>query len=91
MIYGQPLDVKWSPSGADAASLDTRELDNIAVADTGEYTVPGSGLKKPDTGKTAEERVRVVRSSSVALAGAVAGSKLTVSISNEITFVVLGQ
>lgn len=90
-IYGQPLEVKWSPGGADAASLDTRELDSIAVPDTGAYTVPPGGLKKADPGKTAEESVRVVRSSTLALAGGVPGSSLSVSVRNEVTFLVVGQ
>ncbi len=89
VAYGQPLVVEWSPSGATLATLETRELNPLDVPDTGSYSVPGSGLRKPDPGKTQDERVRVTRSSTVNIAGGTAGSDLTVTVRNEVTFLVV--
>jgi hypothetical protein len=91
IVYGQPLEVRWSPSGATAASLSTRELDEVAVQDTGAYSVPAGGLKKADPGKTEEERVRVTRSSTMGLSGTAGGSDLSVSVRNEVTLLIVGQ
>ena len=84
-----PLLVNWSPDGATQARISTRELDEVAVQDTGTYTVPVGGLKKVDPGKTEDERVRVTRSESITPGGAVGGSEFQVSIRNEVTFVVV--
>jgi hypothetical protein len=88
-VYGQPLDIAWSPTGAQSAVLETNEIDHTAITDNGSYTIPASGLKKPDPGKTEDERIRITRSNSVALSGAVAGSTLSVSVRNEVTLLIV--
>lgn len=85
---GQPLEVRWSPSGADSARLDTKELDDVSISDTGSYSVPGTALKG-DNGKPVEDRVRLTRQSTVTITGGTAGSSLEVSLRNELPFLVL--
>lgn len=65
--------VTWSSGeSADAATLETEQLDSVAIADTGNYAIAIGGLKsKPD--ETEQERLRLDRSMRVAPAGAVAG------------------
>lgn len=87
---GQPLEVKWSPGDAAQATLSTRELDEITVPDTGSYTVPASGLKTADPGKTEDERVRVTRTSTIIPAGVTGDSRFDISIRNEVSIVIVG-
>jgi hypothetical protein len=82
---GLPLDVKWDPAGAQAASIETREMNSIDVADSGAFTVAGSFLAGK-VGELRDDRIRVRRSDSLDLAGGAAGSSLSISVRNEITF-----
>ncbi|MEI8259348.1 MAG: hypothetical protein WCJ30_27085, partial [Deltaproteobacteria bacterium] len=41
---GSPLTVTWSPSGAQAATIESDAMPETAIPDTGRYTIPGSIL-----------------------------------------------
>lgn len=87
--WGQPLAVTWSPGESTQAAISARELDRIEIADTGSYSLPGTELRRPDTGSTEDERVRIVRTETITPAGADSGSQFRVSIRNEVTIVVV--
>lgn len=83
-----PLVVEWDrDETAQSASIETRELNEVAIGDTGTYTIPAGGLKSKET-ETEQERLRVDRSQRVTPAGAVVGSDVRVLVRNEIELVV---
>lgn len=84
----QPVAVTWSRDDeADAAAIQTREIDPVAIDDLGTYELPVGALRsKPD--EVEEEEIRVERSSRISLAGGVAGSELRVRIENRLPLVI---
>lgn len=82
---GMPLEVKWTAGGAEQASIETRNLDQIDIPDNQTYTVAGTYIQ---VNKDNNDRVRIERSSNVTLAGGAAGSSLTVSVRNQVPFTV---
>lgn len=83
-----PLDVRWDrDEAADIAQFETQEIGELAIADTGSYTVAVGGLKSSG-GEATEERLRLDRSARVTPAGAVADSSMRVRIRNEIDLLV---
>lgn len=83
-----PLVIAWSRDAeADAAELETREMDPVAIADTGSFELPVGTLRSsPD--QTEDEEIRLTRSARIVPDGAVAGSELRVRIENRIELVV---
>lgn len=83
-----PLEVRWDRDEAAATTeLDTEEIDEIVIADTGAYSVPVGGLRS-NGGETSQERLRIDRIAQVSPAGAIAGSTVRVQIRNEIEILV---
>lgn len=82
----QPLTVTWAPAGAQAATIETNEMPATTVPDTGTFVVPASYLRAR-SGEDDKDRVRVVRTLGIALAGGAPGSSLKVSVRNEVSFV----
>lgn len=83
-----PLVVSWKRSEpATVISLDTRELDQIAISDTGTYTIPVGGLKSKST-ETEQEELTVDRAERITPAGAAVGSDFRVVVRNRIDLVV---
>lgn len=83
-----PVMVTWARSGAaETARLDTDQLDELVVPDTGSYSIPIGGFKSKRDG-VEQERVRIERSQRVTPTGALAGSEMRVTIRNEISVVV---
>jgi hypothetical protein len=84
----QPLVVEWSREvEADEATLETKEMDAVAISDLGTFELPTGALKsKPD--ETEQEEIRIERASRIPLAGGVAGSELRVLIENRLELVV---
>lgn len=82
-----PLPVAWSSDdGADSASVRADNIDNVAIDDTGTYSLaPGALKAKPDEAETNELRLR--RTNRVTPTGAAGGSEWTVSIENRIEVV----
>jgi hypothetical protein len=90
-MSSQPLQVKWAASGATSATLSTDQLDHVAIPDTGSYTVPAGGIVQVDPGKTKDAQLQITRSESIIPKGALGDSNFSVAITNDITFLVLGQ
>jgi hypothetical protein len=72
---------------AELASFDADEIDRLTIDDTGSYMM-GTGTLKADRDQVRENRIEVRRSNRVVPAGAVAGSELAVTVSNELTVLV---
>lgn len=83
-----PVMVTWSRSGtAETARLDTDQLDELVIPDSGEYSIPTGGFKSKRDG-VEQERIRLDRSQRVTPTGALAGSEMRVTVRNEISVVV---
>jgi len=83
-----PLVVSWKRGEpATVISIDTRELDQIAISDTGTYTIPVGGLKSKST-ETEQEQLTVDRAERITPAGAAVGSDFRVLVRNRIDLVV---
>jgi hypothetical protein len=83
-----PVTVRWSRGdAADAATIETRELDRVAIDDTGSYELPVGALRSRDD-RTEEEEIRLVRIARIVPAGAVAGSQLRVRVENRLPLVI---
>jgi len=84
-----PLPVSWSsPDEADSASVRADNIDDVAIDDTGSYTLaPGALKAKKDEAETNELRLR--RTNRVTPRGGLVGSEWTVTISNRIEVVAL--
>jgi len=80
LTTGQPFTVTWTrPSEAAGVNLETRDFTASGIPDAGTYTVPGANNPpRPD------QRVRVWRYNQVNPAGALAGSRLRLSIRNTV-------
>jgi hypothetical protein len=86
-----PVMVTWSRGeAADTARLDTDQLDELVISDTGSYSVPTGGFKSKSD-EVEQERIRLDRSRRITPAGAVAGSELRVQVRNEISVVVAAR
>jgi hypothetical protein len=84
----QPVVVAWARDDeADSASIETREMNAIAIDDLGTFELPVGALRsKPD--ETEDELIRVTRTSRIPIDGGVAGSELTVAIENRIELLI---
>lgn len=79
-----PLAIEWGGDhGADSASIDTEEIDNLAIEDTGTFSLAPGSLKT-EQDKAKENTLRLTRNNVIVPAGAAAGSEWRVSIRNEI-------
>ncbi len=79
-----PLDIKWSRSDeAASASLDTDELDPLAIVDSGTHTLP-PGTLRTEQDKPRENTIRITRTNRVTPQGAAGGSEWSVSVRNDI-------
>jgi hypothetical protein len=79
-----PLDVIWDRGDeAASASIDTDEIDRLAIVDSGEHELP-AGTLKTEQDKAQENTIRITRENTVVPAGAIGGSQWAVSIRNEI-------
>ena len=82
------LEVSWDRGdAADSASIDTEEMDRVAIADTGSFLLPVGGLKS-SSDQVEDERIELRRASRVAPNGAIGGSELRVSVENRIDVLV---
>jgi hypothetical protein len=83
-----PVVVTWSRvETAEVATLQTRQLNAVTIADSGTYSLGTGTLKsKPDQSET--ESIEIVRSSVIAPAGGLVGSSFRVRIRNSIGVVV---
>jgi hypothetical protein len=83
------LVVKWDRNDqADITTIRTENLDSLAIPDTGSYSLAPGSLKA-DKAVARQQTLRLRRTNSVVLAGAVTGSTLSVSIENELDIVAL--
>ena len=83
-----PLELDWSRSDtAMLASLNTENLERVAITDTGKYTLAAGALKaEKDQART--NTIELSRTDMVTPAGAIAGSQFTVRVRNDIQVVV---
>jgi hypothetical protein len=82
-----PLALSWRREDTAAVvTLDTDELDDIALTDTGSYELAAGALKS-ERDKALTNELRLRREIFVAPAGAVGESSWTVAIENRITVV----
>jgi hypothetical protein len=82
-----PLLLKWdSDQTADSASVDTEQLDRVAIPDTGEYMLAAGSLKA-ERDKSVENSIDLSRTNRVTPAGALGGSDFSVRIENRISVV----
>jgi len=80
----QPLLVEWdSDQTADSASIDTEQLERVAIEDSGEYTL-APGALKAEQDKPIENTIELSRTNRIAPAGALGGSDFSVRIENRI-------
>jgi hypothetical protein len=81
-----PLMVKWSAKGADAASVNSENLDRVSIDDSGSYSLAPGALKS-ERDKAKENSIEITRTNRVVPAGAASGSELGVSVENRISVV----
>lgn len=83
----QPLRVTWdSDQAADSASISVGEIDNLAIPDSGDYTLAGGSLRA-EVDRARENTIELSRMNRVTPAGAVGGSDFSVTIENRIDVV----
>lgn len=83
-----PVAVTWSrDDDAEVTRLDTDQLDELAIPDTGSYSIAAGGFKSK-RGEVEQERIRITRAARITPTGALPASELRVSIRNEISVVV---
>lgn len=76
--------VRWGGDHeAQSASIDAEEIDDLAIDDTGEFSLPPGSLKS-DQDQARQNTLRITRENRVVPAGGAAGSEWSVSIRNEI-------
>ncbi|HSD87855.1 MAG TPA: hypothetical protein VLB44_10090 [Kofleriaceae bacterium] len=82
-------DVKWDRGeGADVCSIRTNRIDRLTIADNGLYSMPPGSLEaNKDTAK--ENNIEIRRSNQVIPAGAIGGSMMTVSVTNDVDVLAL--
>jgi hypothetical protein len=90
VMAGQPLAVAWSPSGAQSATVQTRDYPERPIPDSGTTTVPGAAIIG-SPGRTVDDRVSIRRANQLALAGGAMGSTLSVSVRNSQRFRVMAK
>ena len=81
----------WKWSGGGAASWHfitlpfavTDEIDELAIPDTGAFSLPAGSLKS-NSGEVEVERIRLDRQATVIPTGAVGGSQMRVQVRNEV-------
>jgi hypothetical protein len=82
-----PLRVVWdADQDAASASIDTDELDKVAIPDSGEYML-SAGALKAEKDKAHENAIELARTNRVTPSGAVGGSDFSVRIENRISVV----
>ena len=83
-----PLAITWARTEmAEGAVLRTREINNVAIEDSGTYMLAMNALRsKPN--ETEVEEVEITRSQRITPAGGAAGSSFRVTIRNGISLVV---
>ena len=82
-----PLRVTWDrEDGAASASIDTEQLDRLAIPDTGDYML-AAGALKAEKDKPRENLIELSRENRVTPAGAVGGSEVSVRIESRISVV----
>jgi hypothetical protein len=84
-----PLVITWKRGeAADRAMLDTDKIDELAISDSGTFSLPAGSLKSKGDA-VEQERIRLERAATVIPTGAVAGSQMRVSVRNDIEVLVL--
>ena len=84
----QPVAVTWSRDDhADVATIDTHNLDHAVIDDSGSYALAAGALRS-SVDKTENDTIELRRTNQVTPAGAVAGSSLSVSVTNDVDVVV---
>jgi hypothetical protein len=82
-----PLPVTWDrASASSSASIHAENLNDVAITDTGSYSL-APGALKAEKDRTRVNTVQLTRTNRVTPAGAAAGSELAVSIENDIDVV----
>ncbi|TMA41404.1 MAG: hypothetical protein E6J82_12635 [Deltaproteobacteria bacterium] len=77
---GQPLHVSWTtPSVAQSVTITTRDFNAADVSDTGSYDIAGT-----DNPARTNQRVIIVRSNQLDLAGALSGSLAKVTVTRRV-------
>ncbi len=80
----QPLAISWTtPIAAQTASVETRNLTQTLVPDTGAYTIPGASNPVNTT-----QRLIVQRYNTVSIAGGIIGSQMTVTNKATVSYTV---
>ena len=72
---------------ADQTTLDTDKIDELAIPDTGTFSLPAGSLKAKADG-VEQERIRIERRATVIPTGAIVGSQMRVSVRNEVEILV---
>lgn len=87
-----PMDVAWScDTTADSAAIDAGDgIDALSIEDSGEFSLPANTLRS-EKDKTRTNTLRITRTNRVTPAGAVGGSEMTVSITNEIDVIAMAN
>lgn len=81
------LPVKWSSDdGADSASVRAENINDVAIADSGSYSL-APGALKANRGEATTNEIRLRRTNRVTPRGGAVGSEWTVTISNSIEVV----
>lgn len=92
-LAGQPLEVRWSPSGDARAELQTTRMGARAVDDNGAFDVPVEDMNAMTVHNARvanpPELLRLIRSRSTAIAGAAEGSRFSVRVENDLQFTVV--
>ncbi|RMH41229.1 MAG: hypothetical protein D6689_11600 [Deltaproteobacteria bacterium] len=82
------LVVEWArDETAEVAEIETKEMDKVAIDDTGTFTVPAAILNQDDS-EIKDDEVRIWRTNRLSPAGGAGGSSLSVTVRNEIDVLV---
>ncbi len=80
---GTPLTVTWSPAGAQAATIESDQMPEVAITDSGSYTIADSFITG-EAGRLEPDRIRVRRRNLVNVPGVAAGSVVEFEVRNEV-------
>jgi len=84
----KPIEVDWARDvQADEATIETNKLDRVPIPDSGTFMIPVGGVDS-DATQPKDDDIQIVRSSTIAPAGAVGGSQLRVSVENHLPILV---
>jgi hypothetical protein len=84
----KPLEVDWTRGvQADEATIQTNKLDRVPIPDSGTFMIPVGGVDS-DATATKDDDIVIVRTSTIAPAGAIGGSQVRVSVENHLPIVV---